>query len=181
MPSKHQTGAGSEQYDSEPKKMLATKNDLTIAALIRGIRKPERAQAYIDAEIELADEEGRDVRKGIVGACNRKKTALEDGDGADTDVEVDTTEDTDVDEDDDTPPHDPEDDAEPQGPTSEDGEDTDPYADVPRFESTDALEEAIADHKHGDVFTTAKPEGTLAGCFECEAHIGLVPRDGGDE
>lgn len=56
MPSKHQTGAGSADYDSDEKKMLATKNDLTIAALIRGIRKPERARNYVQAEVELADE-----------------------------------------------------------------------------------------------------------------------------
>lgn len=77
MPSTDQPAATSDDYDSEPKKMLATKNDLTIAALISGIRKPERAQAYVEAEVALADEDDRDVRKGIVGACNRKKRALD--------------------------------------------------------------------------------------------------------
>lgn len=173
MPSKHQTGAGSKDYDSEPKKMLATKNDLTIAALIRGIRKPERAQAYIDAEIELADEEDRDPRKGIIGACNRKKTALEDDDADAIDVDVDTSEDPDPIEDDDTGGDGPQDDAD----SGEADVDDDPYPDVERFEDDDALSDAIEDHEHGDVFTTAKPEGKLAGCFECESHIGFVPRD----
>ena len=81
MPSKHQTGAKSGDYDSEPKKMLATKNDLTIAALIRGIRDPERAQAYIEAEVELADEEDRDARTDVIGALNRKKAALTPDEG----------------------------------------------------------------------------------------------------
>mgnify|MGYP006270766987 CR=1 FL=1 len=78
MPSRHQTGKGSGDYDSEPKKMLATKNDLTIAALIRGIRDVDRARAYVQAEVELADEEDREPRKDVIGACNRKITELQD-------------------------------------------------------------------------------------------------------
>ena len=155
--------------------MLATKNDLTIAALIRGIRKPERAQAFIDAEVDLAAEEDRDVRKGIIGACNRKKTALEDAHGDANDVDVDAGDTPDEDEEADTPsdgPHDGDDSDDTEGDT-----DDDPYADVERFDTVDALEDHADDHEHGDVFTTAKPEGTLAGCFECESHIGLVPRD----
>jgi len=135
VPSKHQTGATSDDYDSDEKRMLATKNDLTIAALIRGIRKPERAQAYIDAEVELADEEDRDVRKGIIGACNRKKTALEDGDADANDVEVDATDTPDEDEDADTPSHGPQDEAD-----SDDADvdtDDDPYADVEHFDTVD--------------------------------------------
>lgn len=80
MPSKHQTGGGSKTYDSEPKRMLANKNDATIRALIRGIRKPDRARAYIHAEIELADEEDRAVRKGIIGLCNAKLSELKPDD-----------------------------------------------------------------------------------------------------
>lgn len=182
MPSKHQTGANSKDYESEPKKMLATKNDLTIAALIRGIRKPERAKAYIDAEVALADDEDRDVRKGIIGACNRKQTALEDGDTVDTPVDVDTTDAPGQDEDDDTPPHDRQDDANGDGDDVGKGETVavddgdDPYPGVERFEDDDALADAIDDHEHGDVFTMAKPAGKLAGCFECESNIGIVPR-----
>lgn len=78
MPSTNQSGNAGD-YSSEEKKMLATKNDPTIAALIRGIRDPERAKAYIEAELELADEEDRKPRQGFVGACNRRKTALEEG------------------------------------------------------------------------------------------------------
>jgi len=168
----------SGDYDSEPKKVLATKNDLTIAAVIRGIRKPERAQAYIEAEVELADEEDRDPRKKIIGACHRKKTALEDGDADANDVDVDTSEAPDEDDGDDTASHDRQD--------ADDSDDTDgkqdddPYPDVPRFEDDDALAAAIDDHEHGDVFTTAKPEGILAGCFECESHIAFVPKERDD-
>jgi len=111
MPSKHQTGKGSKEYDSEAKKMLATKNDLTIAALIRGIRKPERAQDYIDAEVELSEEEGREVRKGVIGALNRKKTSLEGGDTPPKPVEENATEAPDEDEDDDTGDDGPQDEA----------------------------------------------------------------------
>lgn len=180
MPSRHQSGnPGGTRYETAAKKMLATKNDLTIAALIRGIRKVDRAQAYIEAEVELADEEDRDVRTGIVGACNRKKTALEDEDTVDTPVDVDTGTGTDDDEDADTPAHDPEDDDDSDD-VQQDTDD-DPYADVEHFDTVDALEDHADDHEHGDVFTTAKPDGTLAGCFECESHIGFVPteRDGG--
>jgi hypothetical protein len=73
-----------KDYPDAPTKMLATKNDRTIAALIRGIRDPDRAHAYIKAEVALADEEDRDVRKSVVGACNRKQKALEDAHAADT-------------------------------------------------------------------------------------------------
>lgn len=179
MPSEYQTGAKSAgEYDSEPKKMLATKNDLTIAALIRGIRKPERAQAYIDAEIELADEEDRDPRKKIIGACNRKKTALEDDSADASDVDVDTSEAPGQDEDDDTAAHGGQDDDDSDEADVDDADDGDgdPYPDVDRFEDEDALQAAIEDHEHGDVFKNAKPDGTLAGCFKCEAHIGFVPK-----
>lgn len=90
MPSTHQSGAGTKSYPNEPKKMLATKNDATVKALVRGIRRPERARAYIRAELELADEEGRDPRKALVGMLNGKIRELEadasgDADGEDTD------------------------------------------------------------------------------------------------
>jgi hypothetical protein len=177
MPSKHQSGGGtSGDYDSDEKRMLAVKNDLTIAALIRGICDPDRAQSYIDAEIELAAEEDRDPRKGVIGACNRKITALEDEDTDANDADVDTNQTPADDEDADTPSHGPQDDADSD--EADVDTDDDPYADVPRFEDDDALADAIEDHEHGDVFTTAKPEGKLAGCFECESHIGFVPRDG---
>lgn len=86
MPSKHQTGAGTRSFDSEPKKMLATKNDATIKALVRGIRRKERARAYIQAELALADEEGRDPRKPLIGLLNSKVGELRD-DASDGDAE----------------------------------------------------------------------------------------------
>jgi len=163
--------------------MLATKNDLTIAALIRGIRDPERAQAYIDAEIELADDEARDVRKEIIGACNRKKTALEGDDTDANDADVDTGTDTAPDKDDDTAAHNRHDgddsDGVRRGETVavDDGE---PYPNVDRFEDDDALQAAVENHDHDDVFTTAKKGGTVAGCFKCESHIGFVPKERDD-
>lgn len=174
MPSKYQTGAGTSDYDSEPKKMLATKNDLTIAALIRGIRDPERAKAYIEAEVALADEEDRDTRKEIIGACNRKQSALGGRGTADTPVESETSDHTDDDEEDDVTAKNRQSD---EDSGEADPEDDDPYPDVPRYDSVDDLQDAVEAHEHGDAFTTAKEAGTLAGCFKCEAHIGFVPRD----
>jgi len=83
MPSTHQSGA-SRDYADEPTKMLATKNDATIKALVRGIRKPERARAYIQAELSLAESEDRDPRKPLIGMLNAKVSELtesEDEDG----------------------------------------------------------------------------------------------------
>lgn len=80
MPSANQRAAGDGPgYDSEPKKMLSEKNDMTIAALIRGIVDPDRAQAYYDAEVELAEDEDREPRSDVAGACYRKMRELEDG------------------------------------------------------------------------------------------------------
>lgn len=84
MPSTHQTGKSSGDYDDEPTRMLATKNDATIKALVRGIRKPERARAYIQAELSLAEAEDRDPRKPLIGMLNSKVTELT-ADGEDTD------------------------------------------------------------------------------------------------
>jgi hypothetical protein len=172
MPSTHQTPAATDDYESEPKKMLATKNDLTLAALIRGIRDPDRAQAYIDAEIALAADEDRDPRKDIIGACNRTKAALESRETADTPIESDTADHTDDDKEDDTP-----------ATNRQSGDDSDnsrPYPEAERFDDGDALAEAVAAHEHGDVLTSAKRDGTLAVCFDCESRIGFVPRDRDD-
>lgn len=50
MPSRHQTNAGGElEYDSEPERMLLTKNQGTVLALVRGIRREERARQYLGA------------------------------------------------------------------------------------------------------------------------------------
>jgi len=107
MPSSHQAQSNtSRDYDTDAHRMLATKNDLTIAALIRGIRNPERAQAYIDAEVELAADEDRDVRKTVIGACNRKKIALEDEDDGANAVDADAGDTTGDGDDDDTAAHD---------------------------------------------------------------------------
>jgi len=88
MPSKHQSGAGSRtDFPNEPYKMLATKNDATIKALVRGIRRKERARAYIQAELDLADDEGRDPRKPLIGLLNSKTNELEADASGDADAE----------------------------------------------------------------------------------------------
>lgn len=88
MPSTHQSGKGTGDYDSDAKKMLATKNDATIKALVRGIRRVERARDYIQAELALAEEEDRDPRKPLVGMLNGKMRDLEaDADDGDAEGE----------------------------------------------------------------------------------------------
>jgi len=83
MPSTHQTGKSSGDYPNEAYKMLATKNDPTIKALVRGIRKPDRARRYIEAEVDLARQEDREPRKKLIGMLNAKVSELseEGGDG----------------------------------------------------------------------------------------------------
>lgn len=89
MPSTHQTGKGDAAWEDvadgadrnddtfrDAVKMLATKNDPTIKALVRGIRKPERARAYIEAEILLADDRDRDPRRKLIGMLNSKVSEL---------------------------------------------------------------------------------------------------------
>ena len=66
-----QSNAEGETYSSEPEKMLNTKSDAVIAGLIRGMRDPERVQAYIEAEAE------GQARKNVIAALNRKKKELE--------------------------------------------------------------------------------------------------------
>jgi hypothetical protein len=159
--------------------MLATKNDLTIAALIRGIRDVDRARDYIQAEVDLADDEGRDARSDIIGALNRKITSLQGDDTDDTAIDVDTTDGSDEDTDADTG-----DDGAHDGDDSDDtssGPTVTAEADYPVFDSRDALEDAVAEHGCGDTSLIAKPDGTKAVCFECEAYIGIVRRDGGEE
>jgi hypothetical protein len=169
MPSTHQSGRDTE-YPTDAHRMIATKNDLTIAALIRGIRDPDRAQAYIDAEIEVADADDRDVRKSIIGACNRRKIALSDAHAGVTDAGADAGDTPAGDADDDTAAHD-----RPNGDDSDDADD--PYPGAPRFDSKRALSTAVAGHDHAGVFTVAKPVGTVAGCVDCDTYIGVDPRD----
>jgi len=94
MPSTHQTGAASsddwkgvvDDPDSDfavAAKMLGTKNDATIRALVRGIRRKERARAYIQAEVDLADHADRDPRKKLIGMLNSKVSELPEPEGED--------------------------------------------------------------------------------------------------
>jgi hypothetical protein len=87
MPSTHQTGAASsddwkgvvDDPDSdfaEAAKMLGTKNDATIRALVREIRRKERARTYIQAEVDLAEHADRDPRKKLIGMLNAKVSEL---------------------------------------------------------------------------------------------------------
>lgn len=76
MPAENQPNGPGDEYPSEPYKMLATKNDATIRAIVRGIDDVDRATAYIRAEVQLADDEDRDIRKPLIGLLNSKKTSL---------------------------------------------------------------------------------------------------------
>jgi len=69
---------------AEAAKMLATKSDATIKALVRGIRDADRARAYIQAEIALADHDDRDPRKPLIGMLNAKVSDLKESDDGDT-------------------------------------------------------------------------------------------------
>lgn len=94
MPSTHQSGKGGGDYErivreadrddddfADAVKMLTTKNDATLKALVRGIRRVDRARAYIEAEVAVAEDEDRDVRKPLIGMLNAKKYELSDDDG----------------------------------------------------------------------------------------------------
>ena len=76
MPSEHQSGRRTD-YPSEEYRFLATKNDATLKAIVRGIRKAERARAYVQAEVALAKSEGRKPRKELIGMLNQKIDALQ--------------------------------------------------------------------------------------------------------
>jgi len=78
MPSTHQFGGDDVDYPNDSYKMLATKNDATIRSLIRGIRRVDRAREFVEAELQLADDEGREPRRAFVGMCNAKITELSD-------------------------------------------------------------------------------------------------------
>lgn len=65
--------------------MLATKNDATLRALIRGMRDPDRARAWVSAEIELAKSEGREPRRKLIGELNRKVDDLKPDEEDDVD------------------------------------------------------------------------------------------------
>ena len=64
--------ADSQTFDSEAHKMLETKDDSTLAGLIRGMRDVDRVQEWIVTE---AQGQGR---KEIIASLNRKKAELEE-------------------------------------------------------------------------------------------------------
>lgn len=66
-------------FETDAKRFLALKSDTTIAALIRGIDDPGRADRWIRAEVELADEDDRDPRKEVIGLLNRVKVTQPQG------------------------------------------------------------------------------------------------------
>lgn len=68
-PSVNQSGSGTE-YDSEPEKMVR-KNDLTLRALIRGIR--DRARAYAAAEAARAE-----PRREVIAQRDAKARELQE-------------------------------------------------------------------------------------------------------
>lgn len=47
MPSTHQKAGSAGEYDSEPAKYIRTKNMRTVLALVRGIRREDRARRWL--------------------------------------------------------------------------------------------------------------------------------------
>lgn len=78
MASPNQPAGRRRSYPDEQTKMLATKDESTLVALIKGMRDPERAHAFIETEIELAQEEDREPRRGLIGMLNEKLDELRD-------------------------------------------------------------------------------------------------------
>ena len=72
MPSKHSPASKTDAFDSDAAKMLETKNDMTINALIKGMTDIERVDHWIRTEAE------GQCRKEIIGKLNRKKMELEE-------------------------------------------------------------------------------------------------------
>jgi len=72
MPSKHSPASKSTKYESDAAKMLETKNDMTINALIKGMTDMERIDHWIKTEAD------GQCRKEIIGKLNRKKMELEE-------------------------------------------------------------------------------------------------------
>jgi len=72
MPSKHSPASQSTKYESDAKKMLETKNDMTINALIKGMIDMERIDHWIRTEAD------GQCRKEIIGKLNRRKMELEE-------------------------------------------------------------------------------------------------------
>ncbi len=52
MPSKHSPASKTDAFDSDAKKMLETKNDMTINSLIKGMTDMERIDHWIRTEAE---------------------------------------------------------------------------------------------------------------------------------
>jgi hypothetical protein len=72
MPSKHSPASKTDSFDSDAKKMLETKNDMTINALIKGMIDIERVDHWIRTEAE------GQCRKEIIGKLNRRKMELQE-------------------------------------------------------------------------------------------------------
>jgi len=72
MPSKYSPASQSTKYESDAKKMLETKNDMTINSLIKGMTDMERIDHWIRTEAE------GQCRKEIIGKLNRRKMELEE-------------------------------------------------------------------------------------------------------
>ena len=84
MPSRNQPGSATDSYQGEPYKILSTKSEATIKAVVNGIDDVDRARAYIEAEVDLANRNDRDVRKRLIAMLNAKVSELKDSDGGDT-------------------------------------------------------------------------------------------------
>lgn len=73
-PTANQRAATSDhEYESEPEKLVAEKNELTLLAVLRGCQDPKRAEAFARAE---AQSEG--TRRRVVGKAYSRAKELRD-------------------------------------------------------------------------------------------------------
>lgn len=81
-PSTNQSGNAGD-WESEAHKMVATKSAGTLAGIVAGIEGAQRATEFIEAELEIAEQEGREPRRDLVGALNRIRNDADEEDDQD--------------------------------------------------------------------------------------------------
>lgn len=100
MPSTNQTGADVDDYPSHVHREVAEKSEGVLAGIVSGIGNRHRAREYIEAELDVAEDEGREPRQDLIIALNKivmdDRKAAEAADGG-ADVATDGGRDADVD------------------------------------------------------------------------------------
>lgn len=76
MPSENQFGTDERPWPDLETKLVATKDQTTLWAIIKGLDDREEILRYAEAEIALADDQDRDVRKWVVALANRRISIL---------------------------------------------------------------------------------------------------------